>query len=237
MGMGIKSALKRRITFLMAPKRALGLWKGEFVETYQEWRTKRLIAILEHYGLHFFEGKTVLEVGAGFGDIGGFISEMGAKVVCTEGRATNLAAIRRRFKDRMVIHRLDLNRPDAITKNFDVIIHLGVLYHLQDYMKPLQNACAHCQHLILETEVADSDDPNFVLKVKESFEGYDQALDGLGCRPSAAAVEKVLTECGMAFERITDSRCNGGFHYYDWPVTNSGLWKGGQRRFWFAHKI
>jgi hypothetical protein len=85
---------------------------------------------------------------------------------------------------------------------------------------------------VLETEVCDSSDPKLVLIAAEH--GYDQALSGTGCRPSAARVEVILAEEGMVFDRIADSRCNSGIHVYDWPIGETGGAPEGLRRFWFA---
>jgi hypothetical protein len=90
-------------------------------------------------------------------------------------------------------------------------------------------------HVVIETEVSDSDDESFVLKIQE--DGYDQSIHGRGSRPSPAAVEKVMRNCGFEFVRITDDRCNSGIHHYDWTPTNSGAFSHGQRAFWFARRI
>lgn len=199
---------------------------------YVEWRAKRLAAIIHHYGPSFFLGKTLLEVGCGHGDIGATLSRLGAVVTCSDARAEHLAKVKARFPDvATVVADLDCEWPEGI---YDLTIHMGVLYHLADYTAALRRACANSQRMVLETEVADSDDPFFVISTNEY--GYDQAKNRVGVRPSAAAVERVLGECGMSFTRITDARCNSGMHAYDWPVTNTGTWKHGLRRFWFVEK-
>jgi hypothetical protein len=178
-------------------------------------------------------GKTMVEIGCGHGDIGAFFSALGAKVTCSDARSRHLRIVRRRHP-LVAVQKADMDQPWPFAP-CDVVIHLGVLYHLTNIWENLRGACAGCRHLILETEVSDSDDPSFVLKVKEK--GFDQAFGGVGSRPSAAAVEAFLKECGMKFERIADDRCNSDMHRYDWPVTNSGKWEHGLRRFWFAEKV
>ena len=37
-------------------------------------------------GFDFFKGKKILELGAGHGDIGAFFAELGADVLCLDGR-------------------------------------------------------------------------------------------------------------------------------------------------------
>jgi SAM-dependent methyltransferase len=204
-----------------------------FTGHYDEWRAKRIAAIIGHYGSSFFLKKTLLEVGCGYGDIGNVFSKLGAEVTCSEARPHHLKVIRRRYPEVSVVQAdLDSEWP---FKEFDIVIHMGVLYHLSSYIEPIKNACRSCRHMILETEVSDSDDPTYAPLVKEG--GFDQALNGTGIRPSADAIEAVLRDCGMRYERVTDDRCNSGIHRYDWPVTNSKTWVSGLRRFWFVEKI
>ena len=115
---------------------------------------------------------------------------------------------------------------------FDLIIHFGVLYHLQDWKSSLVDCVGMTNYLALETEVCDSDDPSFELKLDEA--GYDQAISGVGSRPSAELVEAELRACRMALTRLDDNRCNANIHVYDWPVKNTGRWVSGQRRMWFC---
>ena len=111
---------------------------------------------------------------------------------------------------------------------------MGLLYHLEPSHRSLRLACRTAPHVVLETEVCDSSSPTAVFDVRE--EGYDQAIDGFGCRPSGARIEQLLSEAHMTFERITDARCNAGIHEYDWPVRDTGAYRDGLRRFWFARK-
>jgi len=204
----------------------------QFRGHYIEWRAKRLAAILNHYGPTFFLGKTLLELGCGHADIGAFFANLGAKVTCTDARPEHLVVVRRRHPGlKTITANLETEWPLG---SYDIIIHMGVLYHLKNFTGSLEHACQNCRNLILETEVCDSDDPNFVLQTQEA--GFDQAMSGIGSRPSAEAIEKVLRACGMSYERITDDRCNSHIHRYNWPVTNTKTWEHGLRRFWFAEK-
>lgn len=101
----------------------------------------------------------------------------------------------------------------------DLIVHWGVLYHLDNWRKSVRDAVELADFVTLETEVCDSDDPEFELKFAER--GYDQALDGTGSRPSPAMVEAFLRDTGSVFDRVIDDRCNSGFHRYDWPIANT----------------
>jgi hypothetical protein len=226
------ATLKTRI------KRLIGRYDGEFFWYYAEWRARRLAFILRHYGVDYFLGKSVLELGAGYGDIGNTFATLGGKVTCMEGRKRNVQMIRKRFPYLTAIH-ADLNEDSSLPEtNFQIVVHMGLLYHLRDHVASLRQACAYAEKdLILETEVSDSDDPNFVQSVKEDSGWYDQALDGKGIRPSSANVELVLKQEGFEFTRFDDPFLNAEIHRYDWSVTNSGKWESGLRRFWLCKRV
>jgi Methyltransferase domain len=227
MALGIKTYFRYQID------KRLGKYDPEFQGVYEDWRAKRIQAILDHYGHKFFEGKTVLELGAGYGDIGHFFSMLGAKVTCVEGREKNTQQILQRYPSLKAITH-DLNQGLPSKQRYDVIIHFGVLYHLQTPERSLRESCQCSEHLILETECSDSDDPQFLPTAKETSYVYDQAIDGVGTRPSQAWVERILSEEKEQFERLFDGRLNAGDHTYDWPLKNTKKCPRGQRRFWFA---
>lgn len=200
---------------------------------YDEWRNRRITAIVSHYGPLWFKGKTVLELGAGYGDIGAALQGIGAQVTCSEAREEHVAKIRRRHPNIEVI-KANMEHEWPFTKKYDLILHLGLLYHLKNINFSVEKSLSNAMFVALETEVCDSDDPNFVLRVTEDKTGYDQSFIGIGSRPSAPYVERLFENVGARFDRISDSRCNSYFHTYDWNVTNTGDWCNGLRRFWFV---
>ena len=80
--------------------------------------------------------------------------------------------------------------------------------------------------------MADSDNDNFYIVTKE--EGYDQAYNNFGIRPSEKYVEKVLSNNGFKYFMIKDSIINSSWHIYDWEITNTKTWRAGLRRFWIC---
>jgi SAM-dependent methyltransferase len=201
---------------------------------YRDWRRRRAAAIVERYGAELLRGAAVLELGCGYGDIGVMLSVLGAEVTFAEGRREHVDVMRERYPslpaERFVVY--DAEQAWPFRDRFDLVLNLGLLYHLDQWERCLVDSLRAADHVVIETEVCDSDDPALVLKVTE--EGFDQALSGTGSRPSAAAVERVLRREGFRYQRVADSRCNAAFHRYDWPVTGSGEWEDGLRRFWFA---
>ncbi len=203
---------------------------------YVEWREKRIAAIEDHYGRDWFAGKSVLEVGAGFGDIGVHFAKIGARVTCSDARQSHVKEARRRHPDLAQVFQADIDQPyESLGVNHDLLLHLGVLYHLKDPEEGVRRALAAARHVVLETEVADSDDPELVVVTEER--GYDQAYNAVGSRPSPALIERVMRESGRSFTRVADARCNSGPHRYDWHVTNSGAWEDGLRAMWFVAPV
>lgn len=201
---------------------------------YSEWRAKRLRAIIEYYGADRLRGMKVLELGCGYGDIGMGLWTLGADVFFSDARQEHLEVIRSRYPSLPRNRLLQIDLEDGIESSdgFDLILHLGVLYHLTNWEKSIRDCARIARFMVLESEVCDSDDDAFEINVQE--QGYDQAFSGIGTRPSADNIESELREAGFAVERIADSRCNSGFHVYDWPVQNTKTWRHGLRRLWFC---
>lgn len=204
-----------------------------FVGHYREWREKRIQAIIEHYGQKFFEDKTLLELGCGHGDIGATFASLGAKVTCSDGREEHLIVLKEKYPH-IKTALVDLDKEWSFESHYDMIIMMGIVYHLRNHEDILKKVCSSTTYLVLETEVCDYADDTAVVKTYE--EGYDQALNFNGCRPSETNIECILNQHNMAYERILDDRCNSSFHRYDWLNQNTGKYDHGLRRFWFAHQ-
>ena len=202
-----------------------------FADHYVQWRQKRIDTIVRHYGESFFAGKRVLELGCGYGDLGAEFVRLGADVTCSDARPEHLDVVRQRHPE---VHTVvaDLDREWPFEGRWDLVLHLGLLYHLRTPEPSIRWACAATGHLVLESEVCDSLDPRLILQTQEA--GYDQAHNGRGCRPSTGCVETILRECGVQYERLRDTGCNSGIHTYDWTELNTGAWRHGLRRMWFA---
>jgi len=209
---------------------------------YIQWREKRLNFLVKVLGKEFFKGKSVLEVGAGYGDIGNFFSFLGADVTCTDARQEHLDVIKKRHPHiKTYLYDLDSREYPKGHENdqYDVVIHMGVMYHLiRSPESVIMRAVSRLKSggtLILESEIADSDDPFYVRRRVES-DAYDQSFSGKGNRPSAAYVERVLSE-SSTFIRYDSEELNCTGHRYTWEVKNTGSARHGRRRFWIATKM
>lgn len=210
--------------------KSLIIKENRFTGHYVDWRQKRIAVIIKHYGEDFFIGKKILELGCGYGDIGAVFSKMGADVICSDARQEHLNVVKKRYPHIKTLL-LDLDKKWVSSEYFDLIIDMGVLYHLENYKNHLEDVAKHADHIILETEVVDSSNPDFVTYTQEL--GFDQAFNGRGCRPSSSNIERILKENNLSYQRYDSPELNSGFHCYDWKETNSGTWVHGQRRLWF----
>lgn len=199
---------------------------------YVDWRAKRIDAIVQHYRANFFPGKRVLELGCGYGDLGAAFAKLGADVTCADARPEHLAIVNPRYPHLKTVQ-ADLDRRWPFDGRWDLILHLGLLYHLRDPEPSIRWVCEAAEHIVLETEVCDSLDPRLILRLQES--GYDQAFNTWGCRPSTGCVETILNEQGVTYHRLADARCNSGMRIYDWTELNTGASRHGLRRMWFIN--
>lgn len=198
---------------------------------YDDWRAKRIAAITDHYGAAWFRGRSLLEVGCGHGDIGAAFADLGARVTCSDAVAEHLEVTASRHPKVQVV-RADLDAGWPFPGRYDLVLHLGVLYHLADPASSIRQALGAADHVVLETVVADSDDPS--LSISTTEKGLDQAFNRVGSRPSPAFVERVLAAAGRSFKRITDDRCNSGYHVYNWTPGATGSAPIWPRAMWFV---
>jgi hypothetical protein len=201
---------------------------------YNEWRQVRIQKVESIFGKEFFKNKTILELACGYGHTGMYFFNLGAKVTFAEGREEHVNEFRKQHPDQEIIllnqeYKWDLNR------KFDLIIHWGVLYHLDNWQQDLSCAAKHSDLILLESEVCDSDDENVDIKI-EGCDRYDQEMGPFASRPSASNIEKNLTNLGFSFTRYDDADLNCLHHDYSWKVGNTLEWRYGLRRFWVVNK-
>ena len=150
---------------------------------------------LESLGLPI-AGKTVLDVGSGVGHLAQFFLGAGCRVVCVDAREANIHSLRARYPG-LEARVVDVEtEPLGDLGRFDVVFCYGLLYHLEDPLSALRNIASVCDGLfLLETIVCDHSEPVLLL-VDESVVS-NQALAGLGCRPSPAYVTMALNRIGF----------------------------------------
>jgi len=207
-----------------------------FDSSYFSWNSARSKGIVDFYSYKWFYFKKIADLGAGYGDIGGVLYRLGADMTAVDARQDHLKIIKKKYTGiKTVQANLDATWP-FYGQKFDLILDLGLLCHLSGYEAHLKAACASTTHLVLETAVCDSDDPQKCLEIDEGRNTYDLAYNGNGCRPSPAAIERVLKECGMNFKRMDNSKFNAVDYVYDWYPKNDNSSNLQKRRIWFCVK-
>jgi len=199
---------------------------------YDDWRISRMNGLQKYVRADYFRSKTLLEMGCGHADIGNMFYELGAIVTSSDARQEHLSVVNEKYPYLNTV--LIDGDNDDITKKYDIILHWGLLYHLNEIELHLEKVAQKCDVLLLETEVSDSDNSEFYLQTDEI--GPDQAFHNKGIRPSPRYIERVLKNNGFEFKLVSDPILNSGFHCYDWTITNSNTWKHGLRQFWICWK-
>lgn len=203
-----------------------------FTNHYIGWTQSRVAGIKKYIPETVFQGKTLLELGAGHGDIGNAFHTMGATVTSSDARKEYIENISKTYPHlQTLLIDGDIN---TIPAKYDIIVHWGLLYHLAEIEDHLEDVAKNCDILLLETEVYDSDEDDSYISTYEC--GFDQAFNSRGIRPSQPYVERVLTENGFSFRCIQDPILNSDFHTYDWKTGMYRTAGMGMRRFWICWK-
>jgi glycosyltransferase involved in cell wall biosynthesis/SAM-dependent methyltransferase len=207
-----------------------------FDSNYLVWNQHRIKAIIDFFGHKTFYKKTILDLGCGHADIGGALYRLGGEITAVDARQEHLNVAIKKFPGIKTM-KVDLDQGWPFKPNqFDYILDLAILCHLRDYEQHLINICSSGIDLIIETAVFDTNHDNRCHVSSENKGIYDNSINGVQSLPSAAAIERVLRNCGMTFTRMDSPKLNSGNYIYDWVPANNGDLFTNKRRLWFAHK-
>jgi SAM-dependent methyltransferase len=144
------------------------------------------------------QGKTVLDIGCGVGDLAQFFVARGCRVVCVDGRSENISRLHQLYPD-LQAHVANVETESlAGFGTFDIVFAYGLLYHLENPLAAWRNMGSVCQELLLlETMVCDHVEP--ILRMEDESGASSQGLKGLGCRPSPSYVVLALNRVGFPF--------------------------------------
>ncbi len=156
------------------------------------------LAHLESLGLPL-SGKSVLDAGCGVGHLAQFFVERGCHTVCVDARSENIDRLRALYPDlEAAVANVETGRL-ADFGVFDIVFCYGLLYHLANPVAGLANIAEACGGLLLlETMIADHPLPLCRL-ADEPSETLNQAVGGMGSRPTPAFVAMALTRLGFPF--------------------------------------
>ncbi|MBL8764761.1 MAG: methyltransferase domain-containing protein [Phycisphaerae bacterium] len=143
------------------------------------------------------EGKRVLEVGAGIGDLTEYFLDHGCAVTTTEGRPENVEFLTRRYRrdSRVTVARLDLDDPGPDPPpRHDIVCCYGVLYHLRHPAEAMALIASLAGDLLLLETVVSPGSGDRCDLTPESTDRASQSLRGLAARPTRAWVLNRLRE-------------------------------------------
>ena len=204
---------------------------------YDEWKNKRVNKIENIFGRDWFCGKSVLELGAAHGDIGIHFLKFGADVLFADARLEHLKSIQRKlFETSHNTKTLMLNQNEKynLKQKFDLILHTGVLYHLENWKQDLECAMNHTNVMILESVVSMKKDKELKIyksdMMREHMKEYAGISDERFSDFSQEDVENHLSDLGCKFFRFDTSDLNTDWswdsdllgvnlltkHIYDW---------------------
>lgn len=170
---------------------------------------------LDSLGLDIAPGRRVLEVGAGIGLHTGFFLDKGCDVVSSDGRADNVAEIRRRWPG-LSVHQIDLESESDLARlgTFDLIYCYGLLYHIGDPDRVLAMLAQICTGQIMLELIVNMDQDETLYLVSDPAVN-DQSTVGRACRPSRSwIIERLEHHWGNGY--ITTTQPNHSEFPLDW---------------------
>lgn len=139
-------------------------------------------------------GLSVLEVGAGIGDLSHYYLDRGCSVTITEAREDNLQHLRARYPNSLV-RSLDLESPDRLDGSpFDVVHCYGLLYHLSKPKEALAFLGASTRRMLLLETCVSFGEEDALHRIGEVQRNPTQAVSGTGCRPTRGWIFRELQE-------------------------------------------
>jgi len=159
-------------------------------DRYQRLNYRRL-EHLASLGLDI-EGSTVLEAGAGIGDLTSFFIDRKCQIVTSDARDENIEKLRLRYPELEILN-LDLdNPPEMFSRSFDIVYCYGVLYHLKHPDIAIEFMAKCCKKMLLISTCVSYVEENELHLCDEDIFEPTQSVSGAGCRPSRSWVVNEL---------------------------------------------
>jgi hypothetical protein len=204
---------------------------------FEDWNQKRLDKIIKIFGKNWFFSKKILELGACHGNVGLELIKLGALVYFTDARQENLNRIKEKN-----IRVLDQNYPYDLKMKFDLIIHMGVLNHLENWKQDLKCALSHSDKMILESLVLGKKQKDYCLDDNKNNLKYS-SFNSKNSYFTQESVEKEIKKIGFNFIRMDDKNLNSYSNtlnlIYDWTYeeeNNNFKIPTMKRRMWLVTK-
>ena len=167
-------------------------------DAYQELNEARLSFLQPAFAdaKTFFQARTAADVGCGLGYFTDKLRNLGFTATGLEGRRENAEEAKHRFPqlDFQVVNIEDPRAAEVGT--FDLVLCLGLLYHLENPLQAVRNLHALTGSLlILESQCTPEELPRMVLFEEAAVE--DQGLRHVAFYPSEGCLVKMLYVSGF----------------------------------------
>ena len=141
---------------------------------------------------------SALDVGCGVGDFSKFLSDLGFCVIAVDGREENVTEAKRRYPE--ITYRVanveDL--PVAEMGTFDLVLCLGLLYHLENPFRAIRNLHSLTGRILfIETMCVPNSETT--MELLDEGHGEDQGLNYVAFYPSESSFIKMLYRAGFPF--------------------------------------
>ena len=140
--------------------------------------------------------RTALDIGCGVGYYSAMLCDLGFQVVAADARATNIVEARSRHPG------IDFRVAEAEDSElsslgaFDLVLCLGLLYHLENPVQVVRSLRALTSKLLLiESKAVPVEKPFFIIADEPA--GEDQSLEAVSCYPSEGAIVKMCYRAGF----------------------------------------
>lgn len=140
--------------------------------------------------------KSVIDVGTGVGYFARFLRDMGFRVLAVDARDENIAEGRRRHPDIEFAVRNVESPIFAEVGQFDLVLCVGLLYHLENPFRAIRNLRAITEKiLIIESMCVPGQSPG--MELLDEGTGEDQGLHFVAFYPTEACLVKMLYRAGF----------------------------------------
>jgi len=197
------------------------------ISDYPLWVEKRFKIINDEVSkifddFDFFDGKTLLELGALYGYFGNEFYKKGSKVTAYEGRKENLKILNKSYPN-IESKLVDCDKL-KLDKKYDIILHAGLLYHLKNVKENLIECLNSCNLLILETENINSNKNEIIFELENassscnlsSIENSDAT--NIVSKTSREYLETIFKENNFNYKLLKDNNLDIGVYKYNWEV-------------------
>jgi len=208
---------------------------------HPQWQTNRINFIIKNYRDYFKNSKTVVNMGAFYGDLS-FLTKRefnNLYFINEEGREENIEIGLKKYPG---FHWSKINYEECDLQNLpkaDIVFNMGLFYHLspQRAKDILFASIERAKEIIFfETEVIDCDDEDCFIETSGRKHMIDQSLKDSEIKPSIPYINNILDEIGYDYDFIESYELNGDDHLYDWEVHNTKNWQSRKRKFWVIKK-